>query len=140
MTTWHDLADQLTADQRALLDAMDDDGLLDDGLLLSLARKHAADNLAAALLDVPAPPDATEVDEWDDADSPNGYRCFRAAERIIGRGDLSWSRDIMVGVRGVQYVDGRVERTVVVGDVELPMTQARELAAVLTELTAPERR
>ena len=125
-TTWHDLADQLTADQRARLAAAAD---MPPAELLAMAR-HWIDyaQLQADLAGVPAPAGAVRCSSWfRDGDQPT-----RAAYRqrwIFGGGSVEVSCD--------QTADGatgpwRAEVAVDQGLVDMNAAQARQLAAALT--------
>ena len=125
-TTWHDLADQLTAEQRDRLAAADD---MPPAELLAMAR-HWIDfaKLQTDLAAVPAPEGAVRCSSWfRDGDQPT-----RAAYRqrwIFGGGSVEVSCN--------QAADGatgpwRAEVAVDQGLVDMNAAQARQLAAALT--------
>lgn len=138
MTTWRDIADQLTPAQIELLEWLEDDPL--NGLLsrpdqhLTFARGWASENLEQNLhADVAPPPDAVEVEPW--RKSKTGVRCrsFRSAASGIA------GLDITLEIRGTQYTDGQIDcRMGLAGDglADLDCSAVRELAAAL--LTAAD--
>ena len=125
-TTWHDLADQLTADQRARLAAAAD---MPPAELLAMAR-HWIDyaQLQADLAGVPAPAGAVRCSSWfRDGDQPT--RAAYKQRWIFGGGSVEVSCD--------QTADGatgpwRAEVAVDQGLVDMNAAQARQLAAALT--------
>jgi hypothetical protein len=139
MTTWRDIADQLTPTQIRYLEGLEQDppaGLLaKPAQHLALARGWAIQNLEQCLhADVAPPSDAVEVGPW--RKSPAGWRCRSIEPPEIGIAGL----DIALRVRGVQYTDGRVEyRLVLSGDGlnDLDPASARDVAAAL--MSAAER-
>jgi hypothetical protein len=94
MTTWRDIADQLTPSQVESLEWLEGDPL--GGLLnkpeqhLMFARGWASDNLEQSLhADVPSPAHAVEVGPW--VKTKTGVRCrsYKSAETgIAGLADL----------------------------------------------------
>ena len=96
------------------------------------------------LANVPHPAGATKVDDWFNPDAPVGTivsyvgpdtaRYFTGTSRVVDRDDND--EDIDVSIEGEQYVDGRVQRHIVVhhlhGDEPITPGQARQLAAALT--------
>jgi len=135
-TSWRDLADQLTSGQLALLEHDDDndnDPLLHRALLSS-ARIHARDNLAAALYaDVPKPAGALKVHRWC-GDDRGESRGFSGSTRVVETPQHDGDR-IEVNVDGVQYPDGSVKRDIFIdrthSDNPLTTEQALKLAAAL---------
>lgn len=146
-TTWRDLADALTPKQIAYIEdwerhpelpPMADGSPPRDGAhragLLFTAQEFVKTNAAAALYaDVPAPPDATFVDDWMEWGEDDSYsRSFGGTKRVI---DPYW----FVDINGVQYSDGRIERTIRAdtteefNDGEMTAAQARLIAAAIIE-------
>ena len=131
-TTWRDLADQLTPEQRRSYENLEREthGRMPAERLLEFAREEVEGNLAdIAHCDVAAPADANWVGRW--------------GQNLDGRG---WSRSLVwrefrapemcVAVDGVQHCDGTVERqvSVYVNDgPKLAAGPARRLAALLVE-------
>ena len=142
-TSWRDLADQLTQEQIAELEERehDPDRLVrvignpelrwTNDALLDSARHLARNNLGAAMIgEVPPPAGAVKVTEWLD-DSPEPFRYFEGSRHVIERDERS--EDIHVYVAGIQYVDGRVQREIVVHQLHADeplrtLAQARQLA------------
>ena len=132
MTTWHDIADQLTPSQIELLEWLEGDPL--NGLLarpeqhLMFARGWASENLEQSLhADVEPPAAAVELGEWRKSKDGERSRSYRS---VIGVGDL----DIALEFRGSQYTDGRVECSMALtgdGLAKLNPTAARDVAAAL---------
>ena len=132
MTTWHDIADQLTPSQIELLEWLEGDPL--NGLLarpeqhLMFARGWASENLEQSLhADVEPPAAAVELGEWRKLKDGERSRSYRS---VIGIGDL----DIALEFRGSQYTDGRVECSMALtgdGLAKLNPTAARDVAAAL---------
>lgn len=129
VTTWRDLADQLTPGQVAELEYCEREqvppGLASAGGHLNYARKLAELNIARAVLaDVAAPVDAVEIDEWTDWDDGLYQRDF-----------TSWVHSgCEVALRGFQFSDGRTERYIWCGGCdELTADDARQLAVALVE-------
>lgn len=126
-TTWHDLADQLTADQRDRLANADH---LTDAEQLDMARHYADHNqLQVQLAGVPAPAGAVRCTGW-----------FRDGEDGAGRGvyGKQWKvGGTTVEMGGDQTPDGavrwRVEVEVAHGFSDLNSVQARDLAEALAE-------
>lgn len=79
--------------------------------------------------DMPLPPGAMYVDDWYDIDSPEPARYFRGSSWLIKRDNRN--TDMCLLVDGSQYVDGRVNRFVVLDDDAMTVAQARQLAAAL---------
>ncbi|HEU0191334.1 MAG TPA: hypothetical protein VFR17_08695, partial [Mycobacterium sp.] len=73
------------------------------------------------------PADAMRVYPWEERDG-QPVRPFRGSSWVIARKDAD---DVHVLIEGVQSADGIV-RTVVVGDIEFTVGQARQLADALT--------
>ena len=126
-TTWADLADQLTADQRDRLTA--NAAHLTDAELLSMAQHWVDfDQLQTDLAGVPAPAGAIRCSSWfRDGDQP--IRAAYGQRWIFGGGSVELSVD--------QTADGsigpwRVEVAVDDGLVDMSAAQARQLAAALT--------
>ena len=137
MTTWRDIADQLTATQVGHLEWLERDAPA--GLLakpaqhLILARAWASENLEQCLhADVAPPADAVGVGPW--RKSPEGVRCRSfepPATGIAGGG-------ITLQVRGTQYADGRIEYRLALsgeGLNDLDPVSAREVADALLTAT-----
>lgn len=131
MTTWHDIADQLTPIQVDHLKWLEGDPM--GGILarpeqhLMLARGWASYNIAQSFhADVPPPAGAVEVGPWIKQDDRERCRSFRA---VSGIGGL----DVAVEISGSQYTDGRVDgRASVTGDLtKLDPAGARAVAAAL---------
>lgn len=134
MTTWRDIADQLTPSQVESLEWLEGDPL-GGGLLtkpkqhLDFARAWASENLEQSLhADVPPPAHAVEVGEW--RKSKEGVRCrdYRSVESPIA------GLDVTLEIRGSQYTDGRVDGSLgVTGEAltDLDAAAARQLAAEL---------
>lgn len=108
MTTWRDIADQLTAAQVDNLEWLEQDPL--GGILakpaqhLTLARGWASYNLEQSFhADVAPPADAVDVGPW--VTSKSGERCRRYESSVVEVAGL----DITLVRRGAQYTDGRVE-------------------------------
>ena len=116
VTTWRDLADQLTAKQRAMLDEWDSRPSHPDGDeghrrgLVVVARQMAADNIAQeTFARMPKPLGATSVDTWRaDGDRPCTRRFTGPRHGLVAVGGKAVTVDIL----GVQYSDGEVERTI----------------------------
>lgn len=140
MTTWRDIADQLTPSQVESLEWLEGDPLGGGRLAkpeqhLDFARAWASENLEQSLhADVPPPAHAVEVEPW--RKTAAGVRCrsYKSAETgIAGLG-------ITIEIRGSQYTDGRVDGSLGVsgeGLADLDAAAARQLAAAL--LTAADR-
>lgn len=107
VTTWRDIADDLTAEQRTSLEHIERDARcqVPDSALLEYARRYVEVNLAdMAYDDVPAPADAISVNRW---------------EQHV---ELGWCRgvvwcefrepDVCVAVDGWQRCDGTVLRAI----------------------------
>jgi hypothetical protein len=116
VTTWRDIADHLTAKQRAMLDEWDtrpshpggDEGHR-RGLVV-VARQMAADNIAQeTFATMPKPLGATSVDTWRaDGDRPC-IRRFTGPRRGLA---AVGGKAVTVDILGVQYSDGEIERTI----------------------------
>jgi hypothetical protein len=133
--TWRDIADELNAKQRAMLDEWDtrpshphgDEGHR-RGLVV-VARQMAADNIAQeTFAKMPKPLGATSVDTWRaDGDRPCIRRFTGPRRGLVAVGGKAVTVDIL----GVQYSDGEIERTISVSadsvDLGSPHV-ARELA------------
>ena len=131
---WRDLADQLTPEQVAEIEYMERENIppritAEQGHL-NYARMAAAHNLAQALhAGIPAPSDATEVDDWTEWDEGIYARAFTVATRDAG--------PMAVEVAGVQYASGHTRRYILTrpnsfgNDGEMTAAQARALAAEL---------
>ena len=137
-TTWHDLADQLTADQRARLAAAED---MPDAELLAMAR-HWADyaQLQADLAGVPAPAGAVRCSSWfRDGDQPT--RAAYKQRWIFGGGSVEVSCDQAAdGATGPWRAEVAVDQGLVdmsaaqagTSAFEMRKSAARQLAAALT--------
>ena len=94
MTTWRDIAPQLTARQRAMLDEWDTRPSHPDGDeghrrgLVVVARQMAADNIAQeTFASMPSPLGATSVDTWRaDGDRPCIRRFTGPRRRLVAEG------------------------------------------------------
>lgn len=136
MTTWRDIADQLSPKEIELLEWLEGDPL--NGLLarpeqhLMFARGWAAENLEQSLhADVPPPADAVEVGPWRKSATGVRRRDFRSSITAVA------GLDIAIEIYGHQYTDGRIEgRIALVGDTlaDISASSARELAAALVEV------
>ena len=131
MTTWHDIADQLTPAQADLLEWLQGDPL--GGLLarpeqhLTIARGWASYNLEQSFhADVTAPANAVEVGPWLRSASGERSRSYRSVTGIDGL-------EVAVETSGSQYTDGRIDgRVSLTGAVSnLDPAGAREVAAAL---------
>lgn len=133
MTTWRDIADQLTEFQISYLERLEQDPL-PRGLLagpeqhLMLARGWAGENLEQSLhADVPPPEGAVEFGPW--RKSPLGVR----RREYSGAAHVA-DPDITLEIRGLQNADGSLEcRFGLTGDGlgELDLDAVRQLAAAL---------
>jgi hypothetical protein len=134
ITTWRDLADQLTPEQICEIEYCEREqippGIASPEGHLNHARKLAELNIARAMLaDMALPADAVgEVDDWIDVD-----------DGVYQRGWTAWTDPGgQVSVYGVQSSDGTVERDIIitVGDEPLSAEDARELAGALIDAAA----
>jgi hypothetical protein len=138
--TWRDLADTLTPEQVAYLEnwerkpmpGLDNDHRVHQRGLLSAAQEFAGSNAAAAYYaDVVEPPDARQVDAWMDEGDVCWLRRFDGTKRDVD--------NVTVHISGVQFSDGRIERTMIVSpntfgdDGYMPAATARQLARALIE-------
>lgn len=133
MTTWRDIADQLSPTQVGHLEWLEQDPL--NGLLnkpaqhLVLARGWASENLEQSLhADVAPPADAVDVGPWLKSSAGVRTRSYRSVMTGIAR------LDITLELRGSQYTDGRIQcRLSLAGGSldDLDAAAARELAAAL---------
>lgn len=114
VTTWRDIADQLTPPQVAELEHYEHHGGTTSWLLLQ-ARNYARDNMHDLIIDVPPPPDAVR---WC---CDGRTREFMAAPASVG--------DVTLRVCGRQHSDGATERWVELSapDVKLSAAQVRAL-------------
>lgn len=158
VTSWRDLADQLTPEQTVELGELEDayrhryarpwwstvprTNTEIAAVILARAREHAADNLEDALIgEVPIPP-GVNADTWQD-DGPMPYRTLMGANRKVpgwtpGDGHLD---EVLVGTTAVQFADGHLDDGTEVepphvyvqmnSDHGLTSAEARGLAAVL---------
>lgn len=133
VTTWRDLADQLTPEQVAEIEYCErhqiPPGIASEQTRINHARALIRSNLAQAFCaDMPAPADAIDTPsewiEWDDQHYERVYTAHQSAVNgasitVVGyqRSDGSYHRGI--------YVDGTLEN--------LDSGTARTLAAALTE-------
>ena len=133
MTTWHDIADQLTPTQVEQIEWLEGDPF--NGFLASpeqhlmLARGWASYNLAQSFhADVPPPADAVEVGPWLRLPGGARSRSFRSVTEI-------GSLDIAVEISGSQYTDGRIDgRISLSGDLtKINAAGAQRVAAALLE-------
>jgi hypothetical protein len=103
-------------------------------------RLHKAMTTTNPYPHLPVPAGADEVSEWADAGRPDASRQFIASRRVIDF-DLGenfsrpWTADIEVRVEGIQYVDGRIRREIVIDTSDGPITleHSEQLAAALIE-------
>jgi hypothetical protein len=135
VTTWRDIADQLTVKQRAMLDDWDRRPSHPGGEeghrrgLVVVARQMAADNIAhETFSSMPKPLGATSVDTWRaDGDGPCIRRFTGPRRGLVAVGGKAVTVDIL----GVQYSDGEIERTISVSAESVDLGSAhvaRELA------------
>lgn len=124
---WRDVPG-LTAEQTAELEneARDPWGpFQSDNFLLAQARRYQADNLLAAAFigDIPRPPDAQNVQRWQENGDGRWYRQFAGTRRDPeGKprpcecNDLDCDEMVtvagIVGIAGVQFSDGTIHRWV----------------------------
>ena len=102
--------------------------------LLMFARRYVADNLNDVLFaEIALPAGAVSALPWDS----DGWRCFDGSSWSIEREGRD---DIRMGIVGVQYAGGRIERQIAVHqlDYDEPITpfEAQQLAAVLAAAVA----
>ena len=129
--TWRDLQDELTAEQIANLAERENRHLFPPGLVAA-ARVMARRNVLQALhADIPPPPDAVTLNEWESSGSTQ--RPAEPASRVFTMGFRREDGDLSVELLGIQYSDGRVERTVLTQPAGEQLTgeQARRYAALL---------
>lgn len=140
-TTWRDLTDALTAEQIAYIENWErrpDEPPMADGSrrpeadhqrgLLFTAREFVGQNAAAALYaDVAPPPEDGHHYDWEHAGDGVWCRFFAGTTREVD--------EARVMITGLQYADGRIDRTICVdGDCEsLDASRARQVAAALIE-------
>lgn len=147
-TTWRDLADQLSPEQIAKMEASERIwATMPDGPvtahqqgLVSLARELAGQNAAAVVYaHIPRPAGAEDVGPWEPWDDDDIWsRAWFGHRRPVPC--ASARDDIGVYVAGIQHGDGRNRQHITLEssrDEELTAAEARELAAVLLE-TADE--
>ncbi|MGV1004872.1 MAG: hypothetical protein ACOYEV_08925 [Candidatus Nanopelagicales bacterium] len=132
MTTWRDIADQLTPAQVELLEWLEGDPL--NGILvgakqhLKIARGWAAENLEQSLhADIPPPADAVEVGPWRKSKDGVRRRTYQSARTGIA------GLDIALELSGSQDTEGRIEcRITLAGALtDIEPAAARELATAL---------
>lgn len=128
-STWRDIADQLTPDQRAELEQYEHAGD-EPSTLVFFARDYAAQNMADAVMfgDVEPPVDAVHVHGWQSDSDEVWFREFECATRTIAHTELR--------VVGRQFADGRCEGAVlVIADDSETLTPAlaRALATALCD-------
>ena len=133
MTTWRDIADQLSPTQVGHLEWLEQDPL--NGLLakpaqhLVLARGWASENLEQSLhADVAPPADAVDVGPWLKSSAGVRTRSYRSV--MTGLAGL----DITLELRGSQHTDGRIQCRLGLAGSDLnnlSPAAARELAAAL---------
>jgi len=135
VSSWRDLADQLTPEQVAELQDAEhrlrtqaaslpagypcdwpprSESELAD-ILLRAAGRYAGDNLGANLIPDVAPPDgALRVFDWDDArfGVEEATRYFEGSKRFIDRADDPHNDDLTVEIWGTQTPEGQVSRHV----------------------------
>ena len=127
-TTWHDLADQLTADQRARLAAAED---MPAAERLAMAR-HWADyaQLQADLAAVPAPAGATRCSSWFRDGDEGPTRAAYGQRWIFGGGSVEMSCDQTAdGSIGPWRVEVAVDQLMSVAEPVSNQTQADFLRA-----------
>lgn len=141
-TTWRDLADALTPEQRAYIEDWERhpeippmaDGSAPDperhaAALLFRAREYVGQNAAAVLYaDVTPPPEDGQHYPWEHDGDGKWTRFFMGTTRKVGD-------DSAVSIMGNQSVDGNIERTINIdgSDEGLDAATARQLAAALIE-------
>lgn len=140
MTPWRDLADQLTAQERATFEDLEQDsqGRIPADVLLDYARHDIEGRLAdMAYADVPAPAAAARVGRWEKNLKRDGWsRSVVWRSYSGGAADLRLAEShISVEVDGHQQCDGSFTRHVSLWGVdegrELSSDQARAVAALL---------
>ncbi|SBS79254.1 conserved hypothetical protein [uncultured Mycobacterium sp.] len=132
--TWRDIADQLTPDQVEKLTTLESTSRspadeVAEGLL-EAARETAAANVVNSVIfgDVERPSDARRFCVFSDEMVEDGVwtRSFDGTQRKVA--------DVEVYISGLQYADGRVERTIgIEARDEYDSETARRLAAALLE-------
>lgn len=140
VTTWHDIAHELTAKQRAMLDEWDTRPSHPDGDeghrrgLAVVARQMAADNIAQeTFASMPKPLGATSVDTWRaDGDRPCIRRFTGPRRGLVAVGGKAVTVDIL----GVQYSGGEIERTISVSADSVDLGSARVARGLADSLKA----
>jgi hypothetical protein len=138
--TWRDIADHLTAKQRAMLDEWDTRPSHPDGDeghrrgLIVVARQMAADNIAQeTFARMPKPLGATTVDTWRaDGDRPCVRRFTGPRRGLVAVG----GKAVTVDVLGAQYSDGEIERTISVSAESVDLGSARVARELADSLNA----
>lgn len=134
-TSWRDLATQLTPDQVAELEYCEREkippGIFSAQSQLNCARGMVEHNIIQALCaDVPAPPEATGLCEWETWTGGSYARMFDIASSRSADG-------MSVLLLGIQHHDGRIERFVSArlenGDNNMSPAEARRFANLLVE-------
>lgn len=132
-TTWRDLADQLTADQIAELEYCEREkippGAFSPESQVNCARAMAEHNIIQALCaDVPAPPEATGLCEWESW-TGGGYA------RLFDISPIRLSEGMSVLPLGIQHNDGRIERFISarLEKEDISPAEARQFAALLVD-------
>ncbi|BBX59773.1 hypothetical protein TM48_03961 [Mycobacterium shottsii] len=128
-TTWRDLADQLSADERAAFEHLENLAM-PTAVLLDRARLEIEGRLVdIACADIPVPADATWVGKWEKNLKRDGY-----SRLLVWR--ESREPSMAVDIDGDQQCDGTVTRYIsaYLGDEpKFSSSQARKLAAMLVE-------
>jgi hypothetical protein len=133
-TSWRDLADQLTPEQRKSYANLEREtqGRMPAQRLLEFVREEVEGNLAdMAYCDVPAPADANWVGKWE-KNRGEGW-----SRSLVWRGFRA--PEMCVAIDGNQQCDGTVERQISVylnDDPKLDAGPARRLAALLVDAAA----
>jgi hypothetical protein len=100
-----------------------------------MARDHARKNLedAAMFAHLPTPAGAQRVFHWEDEGDGHWSRRFTGTERGIKQQVGPFTKRIDIDIEGVQFGDGRIERScfVYTSGAELTAVQARSVAADL---------
>ena len=129
-TSWRDLADQLTEQQRATLARFEHDEDMPAEMLLNFARDHIEARLTdIAYADVPIPPGDPSVGKWELNTAGGWSRSLLWAE--FGEPEMS------IDIDGTQQHDGTYTRLISVYLIEdgasLTTAGARKLASLLVE-------
>jgi hypothetical protein len=131
-TTWRDLARELTDQERAFFERIEQESpeRMPAEVLLRYARGNIEGRIAdTAYGDVPAPADATSVGRWEKDLKLGGW-----SRTLVWREFRDW--EMSVDIDGRQQCDGTVERAISAYLDECPKftsAEARRLAALLVE-------